>query len=400
VKVRNLNWKKLGVVSILVNILLISTLTYVIFASPNGTFTISPGIYPGAPSYTIWKEGSTYYAKNAYGAIDYSGTDAITVIQNVVDALPSTGGYIFLSDDTFTYSTPIVITDKDGIRISGSSQGGTVLDYEGLGYAIVLNSTSSNQRCQIQNLNINLTIYGNGIYLANHYDTRIQSLTIRGADDTNQIGIRLYGPAYWNTISECYIRNVGIGIQIDNLANDNDIIATHIYTITYGIRINRGAGTKIIGGSIDDFDTAIYVNSSRTRISNMYIESFRANALGISITSNAVSTTIVAPYIELSASPVTYKVYNDGYNTRVYGSEFQNAGTTIVANGEHIAHSLLTTPTTVEITPRSTTYDGVTFVVAVIGRNSTHFQVGATWTNGTNISADAIIIDWYAEYVP
>jgi len=88
-KVRNVNWKKLGTISILVNILLISTLTYVIFASPNGTFTISPGIYPGAPSFTIWKEGSTYYAKNAYGGIEFSGTNASQVIQNALDGLTS-----------------------------------------------------------------------------------------------------------------------------------------------------------------------------------------------------------------------------------------------------------------------------------------------------------------------
>jgi len=111
-KVRNLNWKKLGTISILINILLISTLTYVIFASPNGTFTISKGFYPGAPSYTIWKEGSTYYAKNAYGAIDYSGTAAI--LNSSLNALANSG-VIYLKSGT--YSTNLDFGSKTIILI-------------------------------------------------------------------------------------------------------------------------------------------------------------------------------------------------------------------------------------------------------------------------------------------
>ena len=56
-------------------------------ASPSNTFTISSGIYPGSPTYTIYKEGSTYYAKDAYGAIDFSGTNATAVIQQALNSL-------------------------------------------------------------------------------------------------------------------------------------------------------------------------------------------------------------------------------------------------------------------------------------------------------------------------
>ena len=50
-------------------------------------------------SYVIWKDGSTYYAKNGItGAIDYSGTDASTVIQNAFDATPTHGKVEFLGN--------------------------------------------------------------------------------------------------------------------------------------------------------------------------------------------------------------------------------------------------------------------------------------------------------------
>jgi len=56
-------------------------------ATPTSTIWISPGVYPGAPSYTIWREGSNYFAKDAFGQIDYSGTNASDVIGDALAGL-------------------------------------------------------------------------------------------------------------------------------------------------------------------------------------------------------------------------------------------------------------------------------------------------------------------------
>jgi hypothetical protein len=87
-------------------------------------------------------------------------------------------------------------------------------------------------------------------------------------------------------------------------------------------------------------------------------------------------------------------INNGGY---VVSSPSSESGTTTVANGEWISHGLPKTPSVVLITPRNTDYGGVTFTVACINRNTTHFQVGVKWTNGTAITNDVIQIDWYAE---
>jgi len=81
---------------------------------------------------------------------------------------------------------------------------------------------------------------------------------------------------------------------------------------------------------------------------------------------------------------------------------YENSGTATVANNEWVPHGLAGTPTTVTITPRAVTYGSpaVTFVVGVVARNSTMFQVGCYWTNGTAITTDAIVIDYYCEYKP
>lgn len=90
---------------VLAAVLLTSLLCYLSFAqSPSNTFTISSGIYPTTATYTIYKEGSTYYAKNAYGAIEYSGTNSSKVVQDALDSIASFGGgSLYFSPHCGTY---------------------------------------------------------------------------------------------------------------------------------------------------------------------------------------------------------------------------------------------------------------------------------------------------------
>jgi len=75
---------------VLIACLVSSSIVYFVFGvSPSSTPTISGGIYPGAPSYTVWCEGSNYFAKDANGEIDYSGTNASQIINNALNALTS-----------------------------------------------------------------------------------------------------------------------------------------------------------------------------------------------------------------------------------------------------------------------------------------------------------------------
>lgn len=82
---------RLVVSLLLVSVIATSAIWYVWAATPTITFWVSPGMYPGAPSYTIWREGSNYFAKDANGQIDYSGTNASDV---TVDAVDSSSGII------------------------------------------------------------------------------------------------------------------------------------------------------------------------------------------------------------------------------------------------------------------------------------------------------------------
>ena len=105
--------KNVIIVSAFLISILIAYLFGVYATSPSTTPTFSTGPYPGAPTYTIYTDGSWYYAKNAYGAINYSGTDASQVVQNVFDNHPAkvlfkTGTYN-LFDHSVTAYVPIII---------------------------------------------------------------------------------------------------------------------------------------------------------------------------------------------------------------------------------------------------------------------------------------------------
>lgn len=95
-------------------------------ASNGNTFTISSGIYPGAASYTVYREGDTYYAKNAYGAIEFSGADAATVIQSAINAV-SSGGKIFIKNGVYG-SSPSFIDLNDNIVLEGESVTQTIFN--------------------------------------------------------------------------------------------------------------------------------------------------------------------------------------------------------------------------------------------------------------------------------
>jgi len=90
----------------------------------NGSITpakIDNGTLKAAFSFLIWRDGSTYYAKNgSTGAIQYFGTNATTVINNAISSIP-TGGLVFLRDATYNIDGTINVVEKLNINIIGES---------------------------------------------------------------------------------------------------------------------------------------------------------------------------------------------------------------------------------------------------------------------------------------
>lgn len=100
-------WKKLALIGFIFNLLLIASLSYVL-SSPNGTFTISKGIYPNSRTYTLYSEGLTYYTKDAFGFIPSWGesSNVSDIFHNIVYSGLSKANVPYLWDKTVYLNAP------------------------------------------------------------------------------------------------------------------------------------------------------------------------------------------------------------------------------------------------------------------------------------------------------
>ena len=82
----------------------------------------------GSASYIIFKDGDFTCAKNgSTGRIDYKDTDAATVTQDAIDALPDNRGCIHITSGKYSWTKQITVPSKNGIVIEGEGKG-TYLD--------------------------------------------------------------------------------------------------------------------------------------------------------------------------------------------------------------------------------------------------------------------------------
>ncbi len=91
-KNKNISVKK-SILFMIVCILTGCLLSAAVFASSPLTFqTITSGVISGASTYTVFKDNSVYYAKNQYGGIVFSSSNASSLLQSVL----TIGGNIFI----------------------------------------------------------------------------------------------------------------------------------------------------------------------------------------------------------------------------------------------------------------------------------------------------------------
>lgn len=126
---KKVSWK-VAIALVLVAILVSSTIVYTFAVSPGSTFTISLGIYPGAPSYTVWREGSNCFAKDVNGFIAYSGTNAGQIINWALGNLTSgrTWKEKVLLKGNFPLTIPLSLASYTILDIQGKLTVATNID--------------------------------------------------------------------------------------------------------------------------------------------------------------------------------------------------------------------------------------------------------------------------------
>lgn len=228
---------------------------YVIASTSTIAPTLSAGVFPGAPSLTVWAEGTDYFAKNASGVTVYSGTNASQIILDTLNQA-SDGDVLLFKNGRYsiTFGTSMM-----GIQIFKA------VTIEGEGWNTIFSYDSGFSWGMFQT-------YCNGV--------TIRDLAIDGNKEESPAWHGIYG--IW----------VGTG-----LTGTNDVTIQNVYIFD----------TYLVGICVD-------INSNRTRILNCKLENISSSvpddpAIRISEKSNDAlieGNTIINGYEE------GIRTYSDG----------------------------------------------------------------------------------------
>jgi len=219
---------------ILISILLTVIVSYYAFASsPSSTFTISPGVYPGAPWMTVWKEGNNYYVKDANGKLVYSDTDASAAINYALNSLPDNGRlYVRGEGGSFQLSEPIFIYGYLKHIIIDA----TLLPSQGHQAIVIGNATHPAEKCIIEVNRIDGTDKATGeygIHLRNGRNNRFYINHLINLD----IGI------YIHVVEGGYGADNTWYINLIDFCGDGIVIYGYNYT-------HHAEGNRFYGGAI------------------------------------------------------------------------------------------------------------------------------------------------------
>jgi len=384
--------------------------------TPTSTFYISPGPYPGIPSYIIWREGNNYFAKTRYGELKFSGTDATTVLNNAL----AIGEHVYLGRGTFTISGKVSLI-LNGTILQGSGAA-TILDIQA-NSGIEVGSTASTlyEDIVIRDMKIR-TSYDNAVPMVLFINARrcgIQNVIFESdvSSASNLVAMKFDAYNQAGSGIENYVDNVeiwgqstsnfNIGIYLTSSGTRTNryitITRTRVHSAVTGILSERGSATfapdslYLSDLSLDDLTLGIKFDQSW--LNRVYNVRFETVTTGINLTSGANRNHF---YSLMFASDVTTQVIDSGnYNLFIdcYNYRTESYGATTVANGEWIPHGLVGVPRFISLTVGTPTYGGVTVIISTWKTlvNSTHFPVSVRWINGTAITTDGVIwVYWYA----
>lgn len=220
---------------------------YALAQTPTATFWVSPGVYPGASSYTVWRESTNYFAKDATGQIDYSGTNASDVINNAL----ANGVAVFLTDGEY------IITHSINLNAGN--------ELLGEGYDTVL---KADDNCHISSAMGVIQNIGRPTEQGND-NIRIANLRVDGNNASNAVnyeGIAI-SHSIGVTIENVWVHNAPeIGISLNGGIGP---MTSRVFVINAEVYLNEADGLQIdfgstggTGGVIDIIGGRYYNNTN------------------------------------------------------------------------------------------------------------------------------------------
>lgn len=277
-----------------------SIFTYVVAVSPS-TPTIAGGMYAGAPSYTVFVDGGTYYAKSNLGANSYSSTNASSVFASVVTALSTSGGKVYVANGTYSLAVTLDLSNVN-ITLQGESSASTIIQLNG--NVIKINNTNIDSHWGAQGVN-DLTINGvggagNGLILYHvsrcsfknlviinclsglFLEASISNLFTNLIARANTNGVEFYG---YPTDTIAVNANIFVGGELQSNTDCGAVIAGNCFN-------NKFMGTIIEGNTIRSvhLNTMRYLGSDYYPIGNIFDGIYFEDALCIHSTVDGGAT--------------------------------------------------------------------------------------------------------------
>jgi len=355
----------------LVSILLGVSIGVVYAQSSSNYMTITGGIYPGAPSHTISVTDGVYYAKNSYGAVSWSSTNAAYVIEtaNSYGTTYLTNG-IYNIEETINIKHSLIGEDKDG----GENLNGVILNYiPAAGDCLLLENVT---HITLRDFTINIdsaTFSGNAIHYLNTAGSFIEQCLAENLE-------------IWNGQAD----QGGIGILIETRAGGfyfNDFVGLNIRGFETGVKLYRNGGGGITATNFDnikcivcingfEFETDSIPNIQGNSFSDVHIQSWTNSEYGfknvighwfmfktcfvwdapagfvsMNILEDTLNTQIIGGDL-VSGTQADRFFINDGTGTQLAGiAGLKNSGISQgTGNNQTMYHSLLDTPDRVFLT--------------------------------------------------
>lgn len=318
-------------------------------ATPTNIMTLSGGNYPCAFSYTIFTDGTNYFAKNQLGVIDYSGTEADTVLQAAIDAMDS--GKIFLSSGSFEVTNLLTIAAGQEIQLIGEGKYSTILDFGELEEGLIVGDASVyTSEFAIKDMQLTGTV-GTTILLQlrNIIFPQIQNCLFinfkRGVIIDAYEGA---GAAYFADIQNCDFEGgdttdslsgfMATGANVTSKTTTGHILGSRFKACNIGCYLQYCSDWTITGGDFENnnYGLSISVYSYRNTI---YSSNFETNAVyDVDISDNSIGNifrdcnfgSVDSVYISANSEA---KIYNSiGYYAQAWGTETISSSTSVTFN--------------------------------------------------------------------
>jgi hypothetical protein len=249
------------------------SIMYVVAQGGSTPLTISSGIYPGAPSHTLYVNGATYYDKTNYGVVT-SSTNAATIIQAALTSVAGTGNKIYLTSGQYNIGTTSItgvsnsVLEFEGIKSPNGDQGAIIV-YTGTGIALDYYNAVRGDIRDFQIINPNIkAITGTGLRISGGYCFTVQNPNICAKN--------------------------GIDIENSNtgkIINGGFIIGTAGGTVgTFGVRLGCGAAETLLieinVHQVSGFDSGLLIgdeSAGAALMIDVHNTDFSTNNWGVSL---------------------------------------------------------------------------------------------------------------------